>query len=233
MFWLLNPHFFQKYSKALRPYLAVISFILLSLGLYISLLASPEDYQQGEMVRIMYIHVPSAWLSLMIFMIMGLCAISTLVWNAHFAFYISLASAPIGATFALITLLTGMIWGKPIWGTWWVWDARLTSMLILFIFYLCFMIVSTGSQNIRKIEKPACVIAILGMINVPIVKFSVNLWFSLHQPASILRSGGPSIDPSMLLPLAIMFFGNLTLYLTLLSYKIETLLNKNVVRSNR
>jgi heme exporter protein C len=232
MFWLLNPFFFQKYSKILRPYLAITSCVFVSIGIYFSLFASPEDYQQGEMVRIMYVHVPSAWLSLMIFMIMGFCAISTLVWNAHFAFYISLASAPIGATFALITLLTGMIWGKPIWGTWWVWDARLTSMLILFIFYVCFIIVSTGSKTIRKIEKPASVIAILGMINVPIVKFSVNLWFSLHQPASVLRSDGPSIDSSMLIPLFLMFFGNFTLYLTLLSYKIETLLNKNVIHSN-
>lgn len=231
-FKLLNPHFFVNLLKKIRPFLLLACILSFAIGLYLALYASPEDYQQGDMVRMMYIHVPSAWLSLMIFMIMGLSSASCLIWKAKFAFYISLASAEIGSYFALITLLTGMIWGKPIWGAWWVWDARLTSMLILFIFYILYIGVSKGSDNIHKIEKPCCVIAILGMINVPIVKFSVDLWYSLHQPASIFKISGPAVDGSMLKPLLIMFIANLFLFVILLSLKIEILLNKNnVIRS--
>ncbi|MDX1924489.1 MAG: heme ABC transporter permease CcmC [Rickettsiaceae bacterium] len=223
-FKILNPFYFLKYARILRPVVGLICVSSLLIGLYFSF-TSPEDYQQGEMVRIMYIHVPMAWLSLMIFVIMGLSSISCLVWRARFAFFIALASAPIGASFALGTLVTGMIWGKPIWGAWWAWDARLTSMLILFIFYVSFILIARGSKSIQKIEKPSCVIAILGMINVPIVKFSVDLWHSLHQPASILRAGGSSIHHSMLMPLLFMFIANLTLYLYLLSLRVETLVN--------
>ncbi|NDB83906.1 MAG: heme ABC transporter permease [Alphaproteobacteria bacterium] len=226
MFWkLLNPYFFSKYASMAKNYIGVFLILFLSAGIYLAF-SSPEDYQQSIMVRIMYIHVPMAWLSLIIFTIMGLCALSCLIWRADFAFYISLASAPIGATFAITTLLTGMIWGKPIWGTWWVWDARLTSMLILFIFYMMFIFISSASADIHKIQKPSCVIAILGMINVPIVKFSVDLWSSLHQPASIFRSGGPEIHVSMLLPLFTMFIANLLLYVFLLVLRVEFLLYK-------
>lgn len=222
----LNPHYFSKISKTIRPFLVLICSLSFIAGLYLALIKSPEDYQQGEMVRIMYIHVPSAWLSLMIFVIMGLASTACLVWRASFGMYISLAAAPIGASFATITLISGMIWGKPIWGTWWVWDARLTSMLILFLFYVSYLVVAGGSYNIQKMEKPACVIAIIGTINVPIVKFSVDLWYSLHQPASIIKSGGPAIDPSMLVPLLIMFLANFSLFLILLSLRIEILLNR-------
>lgn len=231
LFKILNPHFFRKYSSIVRPYLLILSLIVLSVGIYFVFLNSPDDYQQGSMVRIMYIHVPSAWLSLMIFSIMGLCSLSNLIWRSSFAFYISLASAPIGASFAFITLITGMIWGKPIWGTYWVWDARLTSMLILFIFYICYIIISFASKNMSKVEKPASTIAILGMINVPIVKFSVDLWYSLHQPASILKMTGPSIDSSMLLPLFIMFFANFGIYCYILLIRIEIIFLKNGLRS--
>lgn len=231
-FKLLNPYYFKKISISVIPYLTIASFILLCSGLYFALFHSPEDYQQGHMVRIMYIHVPSAWLSLMIFTIMGLCSLANLIWKAKFAFYISLASAPIGMSFAIITLITGMLWGKPIWGTYWVWDARLTSMLILFIFYVSYMIIATGSKNMNRVEKPAGVIAILGMINVPIVKFSVNLWYSLHQPASLIRPEGPAIDAQMLIPLLLMFFANLGIYLLFIIMRIEILVGKNGLRSN-
>ncbi|MDX1916424.1 MAG: heme ABC transporter permease CcmC [Rickettsiaceae bacterium] len=226
MLWkLLNPYFFTKYSTYLQKYILSSLIFCFAAGLYFAF-TSPEDYQQSIMVRVMYIHVPSAWLSLMIFVIIGMCAISCLIWKTNFTFYIALASAPIGATFALITLLTGMIWGKPIWGTWWVWDARLTSMLILFIFYIIFILISSSNRNIHKIQKPSCVIAILGMINVPIVKFSVDLWSSLHQSASILNFNGPQIHGSMLAPLFIMFVANCLLYIFLLLQKVESLLYK-------
>jgi heme exporter protein C len=223
-FKILNPHYFKKISSYLKPYLFIVTVTAFSYGLYLSLIASPADYQQGEMVRIMYIHVPSAWLSLMIFTLMGLASLSCLIFRASFGLYISLAAAPIGACFALITLLTGMIWGKPVWGAWWVWDARLTSMLILFLFYICYIVVARGSSDIRRIEKPTCAIAILGTINVPIVKFSVDLWYSLHQPASLIRMGGSAIDPSMLKPLLIMFIANFCLFVLLLIFRIESLL---------
>lgn len=202
-----------------------MSLILFTIGIYFSIFASPEDYQQGVTVRIMYVHVPAAWLSLMIFTIIGILSISCIVWSASFAFHIALSAAPIGAVYALICLLTGMVWGKPIWGTWWVWDSRLTSMFILFLFYIVYIAISTGSSNIKKIEKPACVIGIAGMINVPIVKFSVDLWYSLHQGPSIIKLGGPAIHSSMILPLFIMFCANIMLFLFLLSIRVETLYN--------
>ncbi len=226
-FRLLNPYFFGKLSALTKNYIGVVSCMLFGLGMYF-VFTSPEDYQQRIMVKVMYIHVPMAWLSLMIFTIMGLCAISCLIWHTKFTFFIMIASAPIGTTFAILTLLTGMIWGKPIWGAWWVWDARLTSMLILFIFYIIVMVISSSNSDIYKVEKPSCVVAILGMINVPIVKFSVDLWSSLHQPSSILTSSGPRIDYVMILPLLTMFLANLCLYIFLLMVRVETLLNKHV-----
>lgn len=231
LFKILNPNFFIKITKVTRPYLILLFLISFISGLYFALFASPEDYQQGITVRIMYIHVPAAWISLMIYSLIGILSVSCLVWSANFAFYIALSAAPIGTCYALITLLTGMIWGKPIWGTWWVWDARLTSMLILFIFYLLFMIVASGSDNLEKIKKPASIIGIAGLINVPIIKFSVNLWFSLHQGASVFKIGGPAIDSSMLIPLLLMFFSNFFFFLIILGLKIETLLNK--IRSEK
>lgn len=205
MFKLLNPYFFKKYSMIFLPFLFVVMFGVLGLALYQALISSPVDYQQGEMVRIMYVHVPSAWMSLGIYSFMALCSFVNLVWRISLAYLFAIAAAPIGAIFALITLVTGSIWGKPIWGTWWVWDARLTSMLVLFLFYLSYIAVINSGDDIRRAEKPASVVALIGFINVPIVKFSVNLWYSLHQPASIIKMGGPAIDKSMLIPLILMF----------------------------
>ena len=227
---ILSPNKFLALSRKLRIFLGCATIIFLILGLYFALISSPEDYQQGIMVRVMYIHVPSAWLSLAIYLMIGFLSISYLIWSARFAFFIALAAAPIGACFCVITLLTGMFWGKPIWGTWWVWDARLTSMFILFIFYLTFLIVSSSSSNLRKVEKPSSIIAILGMINVPIVKFSVNLWYSLHQGSTFIKYGGPSLDSSMLFPLILMFFANFFLFIFLLSFRIETIYNKNRIK---
>lgn len=205
MFKLLNPYFFKKYSIIFLPFLFIVMFGILGLGLYQALVSSPIDYQQGEMVRIMYVHVPAAWMSLGIYSFIALCSFVNLVWRVSLSYLFAIAAAPIGAIFALITLVTGSIWGKPIWGTWWVWDARLTSMLVLFLFYLSYIAVINSGDDIKRAEKPASVVALIGFINVPIVKFSVNLWYSLHQPASIIKMGGPAIDKSMLIPLLLMF----------------------------
>jgi len=225
MLKLLTPQFFAKVEKTLLPFLAILFPLILCIGLYFALFASPADYQQGEMVRIMYVHVPSAWMSLGIYSFMTACSFSSLVWKTRISYLLSVASAPIGATFALITLVTGSLWGKPIWGTWWVWDARLTSMLILFLLYLSYISVTSSGTNILRAEKPASVIAIIGFINIPIVKFSVDIWYSLHQPASVFKMSGPSIHSSMLLPLMIMFASFICFFLLSLLMRTRILLN--------
>lgn len=221
----LTPQFFAKVEKTLIPLLAILFPFVLSVGLYFALFSSPADYQQGEMVRIMYVHVPSAWMSLGIYSFMTVCSFSSLVWKTRISYLMSVASAPIGAAFALITLVTGSLWGKPIWGTWWVWDARLTSMLILFLLYLSYISVTNSGTNILRAEKPASVIAIIGFINIPIVKFSVDIWYSLHQPASVFKMSGPSIHSSMLLPLMIMFASFICFFLLSLLMRTRILLN--------
>lgn len=225
MFKVLTPQFFAKIEKPLLPILAILFPTTLCAGLYFALFSSPADYQQGEMVRVMYVHVPSAWMSLGIYSFMAVCSFSSLVWKTRISYLLSIAAAPIGATFALITLVTGSLWGKPIWGAWWVWDARLTSMLILFLLYLSYISVTNSGTNILRAEKPASVIAIIGFINIPIVKFSVDIWYSLHQPASVFKMSGPSIHSSMLIPLMIMFASFICFFLLLLLMRTRILLN--------
>ncbi len=236
MLSLLSPHFFKKFSRAALPYLIIGTVITLAIGLYQALFISPPDYQQGENVRIMYVHVPSAWLALGIYSFIAICSFSYLVWQTAMSYILAFAAAPIGTVFALITLITGSLWGKPIWGTWWVWDARLTSMLVLFLLYVSFIIIAHSGHNQHRASKPACVIALIGFINVPIVKFSVNIWYSLHQPASMLRLGSPTIHKSMLSPLIIMFIGFIMFFLLNLLMRANYILNnrsKNDTCNNR
>lgn len=201
---LLSPHFFKRY----HTYLCVISFICFIISAIVSyylIYISPPDYQQQYVVRIMYIHVPLAWLSLSIYSFVAICSIVNIVWRIPMCYIMILSIVPIGTVFSFLTLVTGGIWGKPIWGTYWVWDARLTSMLILFLFYLSQTIMITSGENMRRIEKPICIISIIGFINIPIIKFSVDIWSTLHQPSSFIRSGGISIHASMLKPLLMTF----------------------------
>jgi heme exporter protein C len=225
IFKLLNPYFFSSLSRKLLPVLFLALIVLMPLGLYQALSASPADYQQGEMVRMMYVHVPSAWMSLGIYTFIACCSFSNLVWKTQMSFLMAVAAAPIGAIFALITLVTGSLWGKPIWGTWWVWDARLTSMLALFLLYLSYIAVARSGDNILRASKPASCIALIGFINIPIVKFSVNIWYSLHQPASILRLGGPTIHSAMLLPLMVMFASFILYFILMLILRTHILLD--------
>lgn len=205
MMKLLTPHFYKKYLQSLALPFLILSICFFVYGFYQGFYVAPIDYQQGEMVRIMYIHVPAAWMGLGIYIVIGLFSLLSVVWKIRLGYIISIAAAPVGAAFTLITLITGSLWGKPIWGAYWVWDARLTSMLVLFLLYIAYIAVINAGDDINRAEKPASVVALLGVINVPIVKFSVDFWNSLHQPASIIKSGGPSIDPSMLIPLILMF----------------------------
>lgn len=201
---LLSSGYLLKFLERYLSYIVLIMILFFISGLYYSFYSSPEDYQQGEYVRIMYVHVPSAWLALGIYSLIAICSFFYLVWNNPILDLIAKSSASIGALFCFITLYTGSFWGKPVWGTWWVWDARLTSMLILFFFYVGYIILANLTQE-RANNKAAACLAIFGFINVPIVKFSVNLWNSLHQPASVFKMGGPSIHSSMLIPLMLMF----------------------------
>ena len=200
-----NPTRFVKLARAILPWAKAVAFIGFGLGLYWGLITSPADYQQGDTVRIMYIHVPVAWLASSSYFLLALSGLFYLVWKHPLADIGARAIAPIGAVFAGLTLFTGALWGKPTWGTYWVWDARLTSMLILFFFFVGYMALANGFSDRRRGARPAAILALVGALNLPIVKFSVDWWNTLHQPASILRSGGVSIDASMLWPLMTMF----------------------------
>ena len=216
IFMTINSYLF--WSRKLLPYLFCLSLISVCFGLYQALISSPPDYQQGDYARIMYIHVPSAWLALMIYSFIALMSLINMIYGIKLCYIIARSAAKIGIIFAFITLITGSIWGKPMWGTWWVWDARLTSMLVLFLFYASYIAInSTGS--LMKSERPSAVIALLGFINVPIVKFSVDIWNSLHQNASILRFDGPAIASEMMIPLILMFvaFGLIFIIITIMN----------------
>ena len=204
------------------PFCAILTAILIAAGLYYALYASPADYQQGESVRIMYIHVPSAWMALGIYTFIAMVSAASLIWKNPLSDMIAISAAPIGAAFTFICLVTGSLWGKPTWGTWWVWDARLTSVLILFFFYLGYMALYNAYDDRVRAGKTAAVLALVGFINVPIVKFSVDWWNTLHQPASIMRKGGISIDASMMVPLVLMFLGFSSFFITVLILRIKT-----------
>ncbi|KAB2675041.1 heme ABC transporter permease [Brucella tritici] len=212
---LANPTRFLAFAGRLLPWLAVLSVLFLAAGLYMVFVQSPEDYQQGMTVRIMYIHVPFAWLSMMCYSIMAVSALGTLVWRHPLADVSIRAAAPLGAVFTALALATGSLWGKPMWGTWWVWDARLTSVFVLFLMYLGIIALSRAMDDPAKSARPVAVLTLVGFINIPIIKFSVDWWNTLHQPASVFRMDGPTIDASMLRPLFVMAIGFSLLFFTL------------------
>ncbi len=215
-------------SKAPK-YIFFIFILVLSIGLIESLVISPEDYIQSHSVRIMYVHVPAAWISIGIFSTIGILSFVILLLKNKSLSLITKSLAPSGLVFNIIALVTGSIWGKPTWGTWWVWDARITSMLILFLFYLIYILAWRIFENTNKVNKITSYIAILGLINIPIIKFSVDWWSTLHQPASINLLSGTSIHSSMLVPLAIMTaaFTLFALLIFLMKYNTELIKIKN------
>lgn len=201
------PRNFYSLAGHMIPWLAAATVMLLGLGLYWGLVIAPPDYQQGESYRIMFIHVPSAWMSMFTYVLMAGSAGIGLVWNIKLADMLARACAPIGASFTLLALVTGSLWGKPMWGAWWVWDARLTSELILFFLYVGYMALQASIDDPRRAARASAVLALVGMINVPIIHFSVQWWNTLHQPASIsaiAKVVSPSIHSSMLTPLLLM-----------------------------
>lgn len=198
---LFNPGRVIRGVTTILPWCSVLAVICGVIGLYYALITSPADYQQGETVRIMYVHVPTAWMAMMLYVIMASTAAAGFVWRNPFSFMLTRAIAPVGLIYTVICLITGSLWGKPMWGAWWVWDARLTSMLILAFFYMGYLVLVNSFDDRRRAEKMAGLLTLVGVVNIPIIKFSVDWWSTLHQPASILRSGGVAIDGTMLVPL--------------------------------
>ena len=222
MMFLVNPGKFNKVADYVFLPVLVSSIILFSIGLIFAFYLSPDDYQQGSTVRIMYVHVPSAWLALLTYAIMTLYSIVGLAFRIPFGFIINTAVAPIGAVFTLICIISGSLWGKPMWGTWWVWDARLTSVAILFIIYLIIIFMNLSFENRIVREKVVAIFILVGSVNLPIVKFSVDWWNTLHQPATISKLSKPSIDPSMMTPLIIMTFAFIMIGIAIAILRIKT-----------
>ena len=229
MFQLLEPNRIFSITSKAPKYVLLLFILVVSIGLTEALILSPEDYKQSHSVRIMYVHVPAAWISLGIFSTMTILSIVSYIFKIKNFFLISKSLAPSGFVFNVIALVTGSIWGKPTWGTWWAWDARITSMLILALFYLMYLIACRIYENKEQILKITLIITILGIINVPIIKYSVDWWNTLHQPASINILSKSTIHSSMLLPLLIMTaaFALFSLLIFLMKYNTELIKIKN------
>jgi heme exporter protein C len=216
-----NPARFLRLMTAIRPYAALVAIVGMAAGLGWGLLFSPPDYQQGETVRIMYIHVPAAWMGMSIYAIMAVASAVALIWRHPVAELVAKASAPIGAAFTLICLITGSLWGKPMWGTWWVWDARLTSMLILFFLYLGYIALWEAFDDPGRAGRAAAILALVGAVNLPVIKFSVDWWNTLHQPSSVFTMQGSKIDPSILWPLLVTAIGAEGYYVWMLCLRVR------------
>lgn len=217
-----NPGRFVRVAEKILPWSGGLAVAALGAGLYLSLFASPADYQQGESVRIMYVHVPAAWMALFVYTIIAAASAASLIWRHPLADLVARASAPVGAGFTFLALATGSLWGKPMWGTWWVWDARLTSVLVLFFLYLGHIALSNAFDDQSRGNRAAAILALVGFINVPIIKFSVDWWSTLHQPASVIRLDGPTLHSSMLWPLLVMALGFKLYYVSLLLLRVKS-----------
>jgi heme exporter protein C len=231
MHWFANPARFMRIAETVQPWIAGLTVLCIAAGLYYGLVISPADYQQGETVRIMYVHVPAAWMSLFIYTVLALASGSFLIWKHPLADIAAQAAAPIGAAFTAIALVTGALWGQPMWGIWWVWDARLTSVLILFFLYLGYMALVNAFDEPERGARAGAILALVGVINLPIIKFSVDWWNTLHQPASLTRLDTPAIDPAMLVPLLLMAAGFKLYFLTVLVIRMRTLLTARRIRA--
>jgi len=197
------PHFF-RIAGLLLPWLAGAFVLLVTAGLYLGLVVAPPDYQQGDSYRIIFVHVPSAWMSLFVYVVMAASGAIVLIWRMKLADVVAAASAPIGASFTFLALVTGSLWGKPMWGTYWVWDARLTSELILLFLYLGYMALRAAFEDPRVAARASAILALVGVVNIPIIHYSVVWWNTLHQGTTVVKMGGPAIHWTMLVPLLLM-----------------------------
>jgi heme exporter protein C len=201
---MASPRYFYNIAGRLIPWLGVSCLLFILAGLYYGLIEAPPDYQQGDSYRIMFIHVPAAWMSMFVYVVMAGAGLIGLVWHIKLAEMIAISSATIGASFTFLALVTGSLWGKPMWGTWWVWDARLTSELILLFLYLGVIALYNAVDDKRTAARATAILALVGVVNIPIIHFSVEWWNTLHQGSTVTKLGAPSIDISMLIPLLLM-----------------------------
>ena len=221
-----SPKLFYPLAGKLMPWFGWAFALFGITGLYWGLVIAPTDAVQGEAYRIIFVHVPAAWMSLMVYGVMTGCAITTLIWRTKVADYWLLASPVLGASFTFLALVTGSLWGKPMWGTWWAWDARLTSELILLFIYLAILAMKGAIPDQRKAARVMAMLTIVGSVNLPIIKFSVDWWTTLHQPASIFRAGGPSIAPMMLTALLLMALSYTFYYFWLVLRNVRALIER-------
>jgi heme exporter protein C len=218
---LASPPHVYRIAGRLLPWFALPALVLIALGVYGGLVLAPPDYQQGDAFRIIYVHAPAAWLSLMCYTAMATAAAIGLVWRMKLAHAFAAATAPIGASFALLCLATGSLWGRPMWGTWWQWDARLTSQLLLFFLYLGYVALRSAYDDLQHADRASAVLAIVGVVNVPVIHFSVYWWNTLHQGSTVIRAGGPAMPMSMLLPLLECFAGFTLAYAALACVRLR------------
>ena len=226
-----SPYIFRL-AGTLAPWLAGICLLCLASGLFLGLVVAPADYEQGESYRIIYIHVPAAWMSMFVYVVMASSSAVFLIWRLKIADVVAHASAPIGASFTAVALLTGSFWGKPMWGTWWIWDARLTSELLLLFLYLGYLALRGAMETPQSAARAAAILAVVGVVNIPVIHFSVEWWNTLHQPATITKLDKPSMHISMLRPLLLMVLAFQLLYFYNLMIRIRTLLLERESRAS-
>jgi heme exporter protein C len=231
MFQFANPKRFMDVSGLWLPWITAASALLLGAGFALGLLA-PPDYQQGDTVKMMFLHVPAVWCAMMIYGLIALCSLIGLVWRHPLTFVAAKTAAPLGATFTAIGLITGSLWGRPMWGTYWVWDGRLTSFLLLLLLYLGYIALGNAIEDETRAQRACAVLALVGAVNLPIIEFSVDWWTTLHQGESIFRMGGPLIAPVFLWPLFLSMGGYTALFFTLWTVRIRTEILERRVRAS-
>ncbi len=219
-----SPRNFYFLAGKLIPWLAGITILLMAIGVYQALFVAPPDYQQGETVRIMFIHVPSAWMSMFIYALLAAASGAGLIWRTKLAHMFASACAPIGASFTLLALLTGSLWGAPMWGTWWEWDARLTSELLLLFLFIGYMTLKASIDDPQRADRAAAILALVGAVDLPVIHFSVEWWNTLHQPASVGKIGVPSIHESILIPLLVMMAAFKAYFFTVVLIRVRNLI---------
>ena len=228
-----NPARFLRFARKIFPWVTAIAIICIVAGLVLGLTVVPADYRQGDAYRIIFVHVPSSWMALMIYVIIAVASAAGFIWRHPLADLVAKSSAPIGACFTFMSLVTGSLWGEPMWGTWWVWDARVTSMLVLFFLYLGYITLNSAYDDPTKGARASAILALVGIVNIPIVKFSVDWWNTLHQPATLSKFDRPSMDSSMIAPLLLMVAGFIAFYLVVLIIRLRSEIAARRIRNLR
>lgn len=226
-----SPRYFYAFARVVTPWLALFCAATMIWGVYQALWVAPPDYQQGESYRIMYVHVPAAWMSMFVYVVMAFASAISLIWHIKLADWAARMSAPIGATFTFLALATGSLWGKPMWGAYWVWDARLTSELVLLFLYLGYMALHEAYDNESTGSRAAAILCLVGVVNIPIIHYSVEWWHTLHQSASVSKFDKPSMPASMLVPLLVMALSFKAFYATVLMWRLQARVLEREYRS--